>query len=540
MDDVTPAAPESSDSTRPTWFVGSLWLGLMLAPTLIAIAVTPGFTTQDGPAHVYSARILLASIAGGSPFGDTFRVAWDPLPNWGGHLLTMFAVAAWPPDLANRAVAAGTLVAFAASVLALRVVVAGREGVGLAAALATLLALNVTWLLGFTGFLLGGSLTGVTLAAWWATRDRPGPGPAAGLAALLVLGYFCHPISLGLAVGGLGVLAWATPGDRRRARFAWTVAAGLPLVPLGLAYRALTRSGGGLEPTWDHWSPTLGGLVGQVGWVDPLSLAAKTTAPFEAPLGPVPSGLFSPAAWAAAGLFALVATTWPRRRAARAGWLFLASGLVAVGLATPDTLGVKHGHYLPQRVVLLGLVALVPWLDLDSRRPVAWFGRVALLVALAVQSAYVWDYAATCRDRVAPFLRVAARFHAPERAGTLLNSIRGRFRANPLLHADCLIAAATDTVFWTNYETAQYYFPVRVRGDVAHPVATRFEQVAMLDEPRDADRRARLWDDLLRDHGLQVDKIVEWHSDARMDEATARGYRVTDREGPLRVWTRRP
>ena len=535
---VEPHPGAAARTGRRAILRGLAALTLALAPSLIAIAATPGFSTQDGPAHVYSARILNASLADHSPFAATFRVAWQPLPNWGGQLATMLAVALFSPEVANRVVTAATLVLFAGAIFCLRWAVAGPAGIEVAAVLAAILGLNVTWLLGFTSFLLGATVATATLAAWWLGRDRCGPGRSAGLAGLLVLGYFCHPISLGLTLGGLALLTVLTPGLTWR-RAAWTGAGGLPLIPFGLAYRSLTRSGGGLEPVWEHWSrPLLSGCVSQLGWVDPLSLAAKTTSPNTLPAGVLPSPALVPAFWALVGIGLLLAVTWNRRQADRRGWLVLGLGLVVAGVISPDTLGVKHGHFLPQRIVLLGLVALVPWLDLRPDRAAARLAALALGLALAIQSAFVWDYAAACRDRVTPFLRVAARFQAGDRAGTLLNAIQGRFRSNPLLHADGLIAAATDSAFWTNYETAQYYFPVKVRPDVDHPLATRFEQVAILDDPRDADYRARLWEDLLERHGAQIDKVVEWQTDPSLDQILRLRYEVTTDDGPIRVWTR--
>ena len=58
----------------------------------------------------------------------------------------------------------------------------------------------------------------------------------------------------------------------------------------------------------------------------------------------------------------------------RRGWLTLAALLIGVGVAGPDTLGPDHGAYLPQRVVLCGLVALVAVVDIELRR---WSGRAA-------------------------------------------------------------------------------------------------------------------------------------------------------------------
>ncbi len=217
---------------------GLMALVLALAPALAAIAAIPEFVTQDGPAHLYNARILNESLRPGSPFSGTFAVAWQPLPNWAGHFGTMALVAMLPPEAAGRAMTAITLVVFACSVVGLRWAVAGSKGLATASILAVLLALNVTWLLGFTSFLLGSALMPATLALWWGGREWFGPIRALGLSAMLVLGYFCHPISLGLTVVGLGILALLTPGLENGRRGLWTVASLLPLVPLGLAYRA--------------------------------------------------------------------------------------------------------------------------------------------------------------------------------------------------------------------------------------------------------------------------------------------------------------
>ena len=55
----------------------------------------------------------------------------------------------------------------------------------------------------------------------------------------------------------------------------------------------------------------------------------------------------------------------------RQGWLLLAALLIVGGVVGPDSLGAAHGEFLPQRVVLLGLVALVPIFDVDLSR---WSG----------------------------------------------------------------------------------------------------------------------------------------------------------------------
>ncbi|WP_435009694.1 hypothetical protein P12x_000943 [Tundrisphaera lichenicola] len=522
---------------------GLITLILALAPALAAIAWIPEFVTQDGPAHAYNARILNASLGSDSPLKETFQVNWQPLPNWSGHLSTMALVATLGPDRAGRAMAAITLVVLASGVTWLRWVVAGTKGLAPASILAVLLGLNVTWLLGFTSFLLGAALMPVTLALWWGGRDRPGLGRTVSLSSLLVLGYFCHPIGLGLTVVGLAVLSILTPGPDRVRRTGWTAACLIPLVPLGLAYRAMTRSAGAMEPTWDQlanpWS--LRSWAAQVGWVDPISLAAKTFRPFGMTSW-VGNGLVSPALWTALAVAIAAAATWRGRSAERRGWLVLAVLLLLGGLLGPDTLGVKHGHYLPQRVALLGLVTLVPWLDLGGSRKTGWVASACLGFALVVQSAFVWDYALGCRDRVGAFLKAGPAIGPGQRVGTLLVGIKGRFRSNPMLHADCLLGVEPDRIIWNNYETAHYYFPVKVRAGIDHPPAPDFERVALLDGPSEAEERARTWERILNDHGPSIDVILEWATAPapELDAINEREYQPTFHEGPVRVWARRP
>src|SRR5947209_4400205 len=153
---------------------GLIALALASGPALAAIAWVPEFVTQDGPAHLYNARILNASLGPDSPFARDFEVAWQPLPNWSGHLSTMAMVAMLPPGPAGRSMAAITMVLLASGVVWLRWAVAGGRGLAPASILAVLLALNVTWLLGFTSFLLGAALMPATLGLWWGGRDRFG------------------------------------------------------------------------------------------------------------------------------------------------------------------------------------------------------------------------------------------------------------------------------------------------------------------------------------------------------------------------------
>ena len=123
---------------------------------------------------------------------------------------------------------------------------------------------------------------------------------------------------------------------------------------------------------------------------------------------------------------------------------------------------------------------------------------VLLGFALLVQSAFVWEYAYDCRDRLGQFAKAGPAIGSGKRVGTLLVGIEGRFRSNPMMHADCLFGIKADNVVWNNYETAHYYFPVKVRPGLDHPPALEFEKVALAPTaPGESPERARNWEELL-------------------------------------------
>ena len=161
-----------------------------------------------------------------------------------------------------------------------------------------------------------------------------------------------------------------------------------------------------MHPVWENlsnpWSPQAWGA--RLGWADPLTLAIKDGLPFTERFGPE-FILFAPVVWLSVALvfwwYGRITAgpgTLARQPAGedidrrgssclgeagtrddRQGWIILAALLIVGGVVGPDSLGAAHGEFLPQRVVLLGLVALVPVFDVDparwpgSSRPRRWW-----------------------------------------------------------------------------------------------------------------------------------------------------------------------
>ncbi len=516
--------------------LGLLTLGMGLLPSLVAIWCVPDFVPQDGPAHLYNAVILARSVEANSPYASAFVVNFQPLPNWAGHLILWGLLKILSPWGADRVVFSLTLVALSASIVWLRYQVAGSQALAVTSVVAIILGLNVTWLLGFSSFLLGAALFPITLGYWWGGRNEFGPWRALGLGLLMILGYASHLVSLGLTLVGVLILACFTPGPNRYRTGIWTAAGLAPIVPLLGIYKWISNQGGPLHPEWQYlFNPfSISAWINQLGWVDPISLASKVVVPFVAE----PSNayaLITPVAWFVLGMTLMGVDTFKSGKSLveLRGWLILSAVLILGGLLGPDSLGPSHGHYLPQRILLLGLVAITPCLGVGGPSWTRSIGIGAIGVALIMQTLFVWEYALASQQTVGAIRQVANAVGHDQRIASILVDIRGRSRANPLLHADNLLGIGTGNIIWNNYETNHYYFPVQFRAGLDRPPALELEQITKLDSS--PSERAHRWERILAQYHQSIDILVMWGTEPQIDAINDRWFETSFINGPVRV-----
>jgi hypothetical protein len=278
--------------------------------------------------------------------------------------------------------------------------------------------------------------------------------------------------------------------------------------------------------------------MGRLGWVDPISVAIKDGLPFTDRVGPW-FAVLSPVVWLAfAGLLGLATACRrgsDRRTGERRSWRALAAILVLSGVFGPDALGAGHGDYLPQRLALLGLVALVPTLAPAK----SWTQRVtagAVVVALGLQTVVVWDYALDSQRKVAQMVAIGPAVEGGQRVATLLTDVQTRFRVNALLHADCWLGVSEGAILWSNDETRYYYFPVQFRPELARPDSFELERIALLSGSEEAEER---WARLLETYHDVIDRVIVWGADPGLDAITARRYEPMGEAGEARLYRRR-
>lgn len=552
--------PGAADAVETTlrWRV-SLGLGLCLLLVCLAIWGTPWFLTQDGAAHLYNARILLALQKDAAPFNQVYQAHWQPLPNLAGHVFLMIFMAVLPDWLADRLLITLTLVGLAVSALWLRVQVAGWRGALGAVPVAGLLALNWMWLMGFYNFLLGATLFALTLGFWWRWHSALSAGRGAWLTLLLVLGYFCHLFSLGLTVLGLGVLTLFTPGAGWWRRAGWTVLSGIPLLPLLWFYRNLAqRDVGPVQASWKGLNNVWSLREWLVRWqgTETLQLSGRKFLPFSETEA-LWHLLVAPTVLAAGGIGLLllagivfVKQHWRTASAAwlyaQRGWLVLFSLLMLGWAFAPDQLGDRHGGFLRQRLLLMALLTLLPLLHLQLTSLAAQVGKTMLLLALAFQVLWVWDYARTTNRVAGEFLQVRQvleQIPASERfIGTVLlpeiftvNSQRRfhwgaeqlRYTARPLLHVDDLLGVASRNVIWNNYEATQYYFPVKHQHPAANLLARDLDLLnkrSLPKTPADAETYLRDWLNLIAQAHQEMRTLVVWGAWPELESQLGQWY----------------
>lgn len=525
-------------------------LGLVAAGA--AIWSVQWFLTMDGSAHLYNAHLLLKLLQSDARLSQFYQVQWQPLPNWAGHLSLMALLSILPARAADRVMITLTFIGLACAIAWLRVRVAGWRGAAGAAVLAVMLALNWMWLMGFYSFLLGACMFALTLGAWWVRRERFGWQAALVIAGLLVIGYFCHLVSLGMTVIGLAVLALATPGANWARRLGWTAAACLPLAPLAWRYYGLMRVGGGqTQPYWHSMSSMWSPREWLRHWmaVDSLELSRKRFLPFSsseslwhALLSPtfllilalaLLLGATLAARWRAGDarrLSALLDGLW---RDVQRGWWLLALLMLGAWLLAPDDFGYEHGSLLRQRLLLLALIVLVPLLRFDLPTLPARLGVGLLAAACAVQIVWVWDYALMSNQAAGEFMQAQAFVGSGQRLGTVLLPVRDPvdntltqakrgFKARPLFHLDGLLGIGNGNVLWNNYEASFYVFPVQYRERAASKRARTFDQAngtplphsflasAHGTPPLEVQNYLDRWTQLLTCDHDQIDLLVVW------------------------------
>jgi hypothetical protein len=462
---TTEAVAEPRTGGRlPRW--EPLLFAAALVLQLVPLLLLRHLGTQDGPSHLATARVLLDYGDAQHPiYRHFYWIDAFPSPNLATEGLLTGLVAIFPPEVAEKILAVGYLIALP---VAVRYVLGriDRRSVWLSYA-AFPLANGFLFASGFSNYCYG--VVVFVLGAGWLLRPRRRSGPAyvLALAGWLLLAYVTHfiPAALLALTALVPPLADAARRSGRRvprprealATLAPTLLAFVPFVVLSLLF--LFRPAPG-ESRRDNPLALLVQLPVLVKPVVALSYA-------EYPIA-IGVGL---------ALVALVVLVARRRRGAAlrgaSGQVALVAGLITVlYLVAPE--GTAQGGAINARLALFPPLLALLWLAREAPRaalvrPIR-VSAVAVFLLAAVGLAVVrWPIEVRHSDQVqayadaAELVRPGSTVLGLQYESANVPKVRGF--SDPTLHGADLVAVLRDGVDLGHYEAELSYFPTRFRSE---------------------------------------------------------------------------
>jgi hypothetical protein len=438
----------------------TLLFGLLLILHLALVWAFPLLPTQDGPGHQAVAFILRQYDR---PEAGLLRQYYLPnreaLPNWFIFFLMSRALGFLAVPMAEKVlVSAYVLLLPLAARYALRAI---DPRATFLAVLAFPFTYNFLFQMGFFNFCCSLPAFFFTLGFWLRRPERPSPLRTAGLALLLLWVYFCHPVTLVVAVASLWTLAgWRFLLERSQGLWkafrAWLLGPLLASLPSLILMASFVgrRTGAQISflPLWvkvKHRA-VLYSLASVSRWTIPLaSLLAL--------------------------LFYGIAFLCLRSRAWRpftvADGLLLAAIVSAVAFFTAPT-DLAGGAFVNHRLNLFPFLILILWFGtcehLSGRRKA--IQMIASAIALAFLGAYASVYVRVDEglskivaagshiepDHTLLFLSYAHQGEGPDGRPLV-------FRTAPFIHAGGYLAASKRLVDLSLYEANEDYFPILYR-----------------------------------------------------------------------------
>jgi hypothetical protein len=456
----------------------NLVFAVLIVLHLIPIWGFTYFPSQDGPAHLSNANIILEYYRPERTIlRQYYRFNENLEPMWFGHLVLAGLLSMVPLLLAEKIFLSGYVILFPVAVrYALKAI---RPESGLLAVLAFPFIYNLFFHAGFYSFVYSLALFFFAIGYWLKHREHFTLRKMITLSILTLLLYGLHPISLvtaWLAIGSLAI--WLTSHDLvdqvRRRQFdrsiLWKVLCSRALVPfcallptlmLMVTFLVLHGMPASSAPfTANVWNRLL-----RLIFLESLISYSKSELWF---LTVLPWYMFCSLGLK---LFRQQLNRWD-------GLLLVVAVYVFIYLTTPD--GIIRGEqiyqgYISHRMNLYTFLALILWFGAQpyERRLRQGIQLLAIGIAVILLELHTTKYA-ELNDYLTEYLSginfiepnttllplsFSQRGHAPD--GQILSC-----RVSPFLHASGYIAAEKGVVDLANYEADIGHFPILFRPEL--------------------------------------------------------------------------
>lgn len=497
------------------WTLAFLFLILLY---ILPIWLFKYFPSQDGPSHVYNSFILRHYNDPDYRFSEFYEIRKSLIPNWVSHASMMLLMYLMPPLIAEKVLLTGYIILMAVSmVYLLNAVEGGRTPLVF---IGFPFIYNYPLLMGFYNFSLSVALLMFVIGYWWKHFDAFGMKNMVVLGLLLVVLYFCHLLSLILALFSIVTIAILSLAPKFT-RWRHTLLSLLCMVPsIGLIlYYTMMRS-----TTRDPGIWTLGQLLDY--FIRNGSLAYYNQS--QIIIGEFSAGMF----------LALFFYTLIREHLFTREWRFglkfhrkdflllLFIAFFVIYLKAPDN--VSGGGFIKVRLGLLLFLIIIPWLSWDMPKLARVFTGAAFILLSVIYLAHASYYHKILSGDVGIY---TSGYDAVERNKVTLSLAFKPYgrdsRIGVFTHSVGHYGYTTGCIELSNYEATTEYFPTFFKPDLHKPALRTIE-----DRPSQVD---------FAEYASDIDYIITWGlaSGSDVEARILQYYDLSKQNGNLKIFKRK-
>jgi hypothetical protein len=441
---------------------GGWTVALFAALLVVALAPiwgVPYHITQDGPAHVYSSKVLIGLLRNDPAYTGVYSFTPAPVPNSIGHWLTASMLLVVGQFTAAKLISSLSFAGLVGSVAWLWMGVSEGTSPVTGVMYGLAIAFNWLWLEGFTNFTIGLALyaLAVGLFARW---NRLNVLRILILALLGVALFFSHELCFAALLLSTGLFALARARSDGGRSLVFLAGALTPAVVLVVVYHLLAPAGAVAANPWEGLPETIADWATRIRTTNPFMIILTRWRPFsDAATSYNP--LFAPVIWMFAAVVCLLIGRFKGARSAGVASVFtiLCVIFAAAALFAPDALA--GGSLLRPRMAMFAAIAIVPVISRQSVRGLRLVATVLLSCVFVYQTAAMWDYSLTTSRDAGDLMAASNAFHDGD--GLVAVAVLSgdlRYPTMPLAHADGFLPGDRSSVVWDVYETSLPTFPV--------------------------------------------------------------------------------
>ena len=494
-----------------------LAFSLVILVYVLPIWVFKYFPSQDGPCHIYNSFILRHYNDPEYRFNEFYEIRKSPVPNWASHASMMLLMYVVPPLIAEKVLLTCYVVLMSVSMLYLLSAVGG--GRTPLVFIGVPFIYNYLLLMGFYNFMLSVALLMLVIGYWWKHFETFRVKNMLVLGLLLVALYFCHLVSLALALFSIAVIAILSliPRFSKWKQALLSLLCMLPAIGLTLYYTT-TR---GTEHSPGPWK--LGRLWEYFIRNESLAYYSES----QILIGKFVTGVLVIFFFYTLVRDHFLTKEWRfgLRLHRKDFFLLLFVAFFVIYLKAPDV--ISGGSFIKRRLGFLPFLIIIPWLSWDMPKLARGVSAGVLILLATVHLTYASYYHKILSDDMKVY---TSGYDAVERNKVVLPLAFDRsgkaWRIGMFLHSLGYYGCITGCIELDNYEATTSYFPTFFKPDLHRPELTTIEQ-----KPGEVD---------IAKYAGDIDYIITWALPAKSETETRimEHYSLIRHNGNLKIFSR--